>query len=78
MVCVNKWDLNPEICERIETMALDHGLGLAGRVQYDRAVTEAQIRRQAVVEYRTDGCACDIRAVWANVHAHLETRADSE
>jgi MinD superfamily P-loop ATPase len=72
LVCVNKWDLNPELCERIEASARQMGLGLAGRVRYDRAVTAAQIRRMAVIEYQRDGCAADIRAVWENVRARMQ------
>ncbi|MGA2325980.1 MAG: ATP-binding protein [Bryobacteraceae bacterium] len=73
LVCVNKWDLNPEVCSRIEAWAQQQGLGLAGRVRYDRAVTAAQVNGKAVVEYQPDGCAGDIRSVWKNVAAHLET-----
>jgi MinD superfamily P-loop ATPase len=73
LVSVNKWDLNPELCERIEARAREEGLGLAGRIRYDRAVTEAQIHEKAVVEYQRDGCASDIRAVWAKVEASLQT-----
>jgi MinD superfamily P-loop ATPase len=75
LVCVNKWDLNPEVCERIEARAQERGLGLAGRVRYDHAFTEAQIRGKAVVEYGQDGCAADLRAVWATVEAHLDGSA---
>ena len=74
LVCVNKWDLNPEVCERIEARARERGLGLAGRVRYDRAVTEAQIHGKAVVEYAPDGCAADIRAVWTKATACLNGR----
>lgn len=77
LVCVNKWDLNPEVCEQIEDWARDRGLALAGRVRYDRAVTESQMEEKAVVEYQEDGCAADIRAVWANVEARLLTCAVS-
>jgi MinD superfamily P-loop ATPase len=47
------------------------GLGVAGRVRYDRAVTEAQIRKLAVVEVKEDGSAEDIRQLWAHVQAAL-------
>ncbi len=77
LVCVNKWDLNPEVCERIEARARETSLGLAGRVRYDRAVTEAQVRGKAVVEYALDGCASDIRALWAPVTVHLNHRPES-
>jgi MinD superfamily P-loop ATPase len=71
LVCVNKWDLNPEVCERIEGRARERGLTPVGRVRYDRAVTEAQMRGQAAVEYARDGCVSDLRAVWAAVEARL-------
>lgn len=71
MVCVNKWDLNPEMTGRIERQSQQQGLGLAGRVRYDRAVTEAQIHRQSVVEYQQNGCAEDIRQVWSAVRNTL-------
>jgi MinD superfamily P-loop ATPase len=74
MVCVNKWDLNPGLCCRIEAWAQEHGLGLAGRVRYDRAVTKAQIRGRAVVECDEAGCATDLQAVWAVVKACLNGR----
>jgi MinD superfamily P-loop ATPase len=73
LVLVNKWDLNPEICERIEARAREEGLALVGRVRYDGAVTEAQIRGKSVIEYQQDGCASDIRAVWAKIEASLQT-----
>lgn len=75
LVCVNKWDLNPEVCERIEARARERRIGLAGRVRYDQAFTEAQIRGKAVVECKQHGCAADLRAVWAAVEAHLSGSA---
>jgi len=70
-VCINKWDLNEDIASQIETQALHRGLKLAGKVRYDRAVTEAQIKRLSVVEYASNGIANEIRGLWANVQAGL-------
>jgi MinD superfamily P-loop ATPase len=63
-VCVNKWDLNPDLTTQIEREALSAGGIVAGRVRYDPAVTRAQLRSAAVVETGSDGAAGDIRAVW--------------
>jgi len=71
LVCVNKWDLNPDTATEIERQARQHGLPVAGRVRYDRAVTHAQIRKQAVVEYQQNGCAQDIRDLWRDVRDRL-------
>jgi MinD superfamily P-loop ATPase len=66
-VCVNKWDLNAEMTERIETEARQVGAIIAGRVRYGRAVTDAQVQGRAVVEMDTSPLAADIRAVWENL-----------
>ncbi|MFZ5807490.1 MAG: ATP-binding protein [Verrucomicrobiota bacterium] len=66
MVCVNKWDINPEITERIEAKAQQAGARVVGRIRYDRAVTLAQMQEKAVME--TDAsCAEDIRQIWNNI-----------
>lgn len=65
-VCVNKWDLNPAMTERIEEKARQAGSQLAGRIRYDAGVTEAQLREMSVVE--TDApSAADIREVWKKI-----------
>jgi MinD superfamily P-loop ATPase len=71
LVCINKWDINPDVTSQIERHAMEHGLALAGRVRYDRAVTDAQIRKLSVVEYQQNGCAEDIRQVWTAVQTRL-------
>jgi MinD superfamily P-loop ATPase len=65
-ICVNKWDLNPEMTERIENSARQVGATIAGRIRYDRAVTLAQIRKQAVVELDAP-CVEDIKQIWSNL-----------
>jgi len=62
-VCVNKWDLNPDMTKRIEDRARRAGARIVGRIRYDRAVTLAQMREQAVVETEAD-CVADIQHVW--------------
>ncbi|MFW5731790.1 MAG: N-acetylmuramoyl-L-alanine amidase [Planctomycetota bacterium] len=44
------------------------GVALVGTT----AFTDAQIRRQSIVEFRQDGCAEDIRQVWSVVRDALE------
>jgi MinD superfamily P-loop ATPase len=62
-VCVNKWDLNTEMTERIENKAYQAGARAIGRIRYDRTVTLAQMQERAVVE--TDGPAAeDVRHIW--------------
>jgi MinD superfamily P-loop ATPase len=62
-VCVNKWDINPGMAERIERKAESLGADCVGRVRYDKAVTAAQIQQKAVVEIES-AAGDDIRRVW--------------
>jgi MinD superfamily P-loop ATPase len=71
MVCVNKWDLNPQIAAEIELQAHEQGIQLAGRVRYEPEVTAAQIQRRSIHEHLPDGATKDIRAVWETIEQHL-------
>jgi len=62
-ICVNKWDINPEMTERIERKALEVGVQTAGRIHYDRSVTAAQLSARSVVECGGPA-ARDIEKVW--------------
>ncbi len=73
LVCVNKWDLNPEMTERIEKEALENGLKIAGRIRYDAAITKAQIAKKSVVEYTEDAVASDMKDVWGRVQQALDS-----
>ncbi len=62
-VCVNKWDLNGAMTERIEKKAAEAGARVTGRIRYDQSVTSAQMQEKAVVETPSP-CAEDIRRIW--------------
>jgi len=65
-VCVNKWDLNPDMTARIENQAQAAGARIVGRIRYDRAVTRAQVQECPVVE--TDAaCGEEIRRIWTEI-----------
>jgi MinD superfamily P-loop ATPase len=66
-VCVNKWDINPDLTETIEADARAADCRVAGRVRYDRAVTVAQIQGQTLIELGDTAAGNDIRRVWGEV-----------
>jgi len=63
LVCVNKWDLNPQMTERIEHKAQLAGAQIAGRIRYDLGVIKAQLEACTVVETETVA-AQDICQIW--------------
>ncbi len=62
-ICVNKWDLNPEMTNHIERKARQANALIAGRIRYDRSVTLAQMQELAVVEINSP-CVADIQSIW--------------
>jgi MinD superfamily P-loop ATPase len=70
-VCVNKWDINPEIAEQIERQARASNAKVVGRIRYDPAVTKAQMQARAIVEIDAPSAA-DIRSVWRAVMQTIE------
>jgi len=71
LVCVNKWDLNAELADQIESDARRIGVEAIGRIRYDRAMTEAQVKKQALVEYTEAGAAEDVKELWSAVSDRL-------
>lgn len=67
MVCINKWDINHIMAERIESLALSVGAKPVGRIPYDAAVTAAQINARTVVEESTGPAARQIQRIWSTL-----------
>jgi MinD superfamily P-loop ATPase len=71
-LCINKYDINTEMSERIEKKARTAGIKIAGRIRYDRAVTHAQIKRLPVVEFTDAPVAMDIRNMWNSLVREID------
>jgi MinD superfamily P-loop ATPase len=74
MVCINKWDINPDAAERIREFTVKEGIALAGLIRYDTAVTRAQRAEKTVIEYCENGIAEDVRSIWNSIQAREEKR----
>ena len=66
-LCVNKWDLSPELTEKLQQRARSLGIEPCGQIRYDMAVVEAMVRKQTVVEYTDSGSAEDLRQLHLNL-----------
>jgi len=71
MVCINKWDLNPEMTLAIEAGCRENQIELAGRVPFDVKVTAATASRRPLVH--EDGPAAEaILDVWQRVKERIQ------
>jgi MinD superfamily P-loop ATPase len=71
LICVNKWDINPDMTAQIEQKALQGGARIVGRIPWDRSVTAAQIAQCSVVEYSESPATQSIKEIWRNTLAEL-------
>lgn len=63
-VCINKWDINPEMTGKIEATATEAGATILGRIPYDKSITTAQINGQSVVELNNGAASQAIQTLW--------------
>jgi len=72
LVCVNKYDLNPEMGQTIESCAQEKNITILDRIPFDTVFTKAMIEGKTVVEYdpSSEG-ARSIRKIWEDLVRHI-------
>jgi len=68
VVCINKYDINPEMSQQIEDYCLTQKLKVVGKLPYDTIVTKAQIAGASVVEYSGKLISFTIREMWREIN----------
>lgn len=70
-VCVNKFDLNPELTAQVEEFCRQRRLKLLGRIPYDIVVTKAMVQGKTVVEYSSGLVAKELERLWRQIGYEL-------
>ncbi len=67
-VCINKWDLNPQVTEEIERFCQDQQIPVVGKIPYDLVVSRALVARRVLVEWAPESrVAEEIQRLWERV-----------
>ncbi|MDD5326328.1 MAG: ATP-binding protein [Phycisphaerae bacterium] len=72
-ICVNKYDINPDITEAIEKKAGKRSLNVIGKISYDTEVTKAQLAAKSVVEHSNNQLREQIVSLWQSTIDMLST-----
>ncbi len=68
MVCVNKFDLNPEQAKAIEKLAEEKNMTVLGRIPFDPVFTEAMIQGQTIFEYNNESeTSQTVKEIWGQI-----------
>jgi MinD superfamily P-loop ATPase len=73
MVCVNKFDLNPEMGQAIEAFAREKNVTVMGRVPFDPVFTMAMVQGKTIFEFddHSEGSKA-VKDIWENLEKGLE------
>jgi MinD superfamily P-loop ATPase len=75
MICINKFDLNPEMTRDIEKNAERKGIPSLGKIPFDPIFTKAMIRAQTVFEYNGASAVGEaLRGTWQRLVENLQLR----
>ena len=79
MLCVNKFDLNPDQGEAIEAFAGEKNISVIGRVPFDPAFTRAMVQGKTIVEFdsRSEGSAA-VKNIWEKLAKNLHVRESAD
>ncbi len=68
MICVNKFDLNPDETRIIEDVAREKDLSILGRIPFDPVFTKAMVQGQTIFEYDGHSEAGQaVREIWGKL-----------
>ncbi|MCD6390016.1 MAG: 4Fe-4S binding protein [Desulfobulbaceae bacterium] len=70
-VCLNKWDLNPEMAAELEASCKKRNVELLGRIPFDPSVVTSQLNGVPVVGHDEGPAAAAIREVWEKLRTRV-------
>jgi len=61
---INKYDLNPEMTEKIENYCNDNKVEVSGKISFDKSVVKAIVEGKTIVEYNCKKAKNEIENIW--------------
>lgn len=71
LVCINKYDINEENTQKIETYCQAQGADVVAKIPFDNVFTEAMVHGLPVVKYSDGSVSREIRQLWQNIAKRL-------
>jgi MinD superfamily P-loop ATPase len=79
MVCVNKFDLNPDSTRDIQRYTEEKGYTFLGNIPFDPVFTKAMVQGQTILEYDTHTAAGEaVRRVWGRAVEAMDIQKKQE
>jgi MinD superfamily P-loop ATPase len=76
MVCVNKYDLNPDQAKTIENLVKNQNLTFIGNIPFDPVFTKSMVQGKTIIEYDKDSSTLQvIKSIWEKIMGSHEMNA---
>ncbi|NDV19930.1 4Fe-4S dicluster domain-containing protein [Pseudodesulfovibrio sp. JC047] len=66
-VLINKWDINPDLSDKIETYCTEKGYTVVGRFPHDKKVVDSMLHRQVITEYEDGPLSATLKQAWSDI-----------
>jgi MinD superfamily P-loop ATPase len=71
-VIINKYDLDGDLSQQIETWCSEEGIGMIGRISFDPLVVEAMTNRKSITEWAPESAvAKEIDKIWTTLKSKI-------
>jgi MinD superfamily P-loop ATPase len=71
---INKFDLNPDMAERIEKWFESRNIQVLGKLIFDRAVVESVVEGKTIIEYSDNKVSKTLADIWALIEKELNNK----
>lgn len=71
-VIINKADLNPDYCKKINKTCNQFKIDFLGEINYDSAITLAQLQRKSIIEFSEGKTSKEIRKIWERIKLKIQ------
>lgn len=74
-VCINKFDLNPEITDEIEKYCQQNGIPVVGRIPFDPAIVKALQEFKTPIEAGNERFEEEVRGLWQRLQKEISANS---
>lgn len=71
MICINKFDINEEMSDKIEEFIKKEGLALVGKIPYDDTVMKSINELKPIIYYEDSKASSAIKEMWQNIKNYI-------
>ncbi len=73
MLCINKYDLNPDTSKSLERLAQEKNIPMVGKIPFDRRFTTSMVQGKTILEYNPNGqLKKTIEQIWKHIRQYLK------